>query len=348
MTTTLAPFGTPAAGAGRPAPRPSLLRAEVHRFRSRRFIAVLLLLGTLGFLAAMVVASTQYARPSAAGLAEGQRRLDQAVAEQKAYRDQCLAAGVPSDATPDQYCGAELTAADFGGPEQFIAHEPFTLAEDGLDGALGVAVATAALTFLIGATSIGAEWSSRALVALLFFEPRRLRVMATKLAVLTAAAAVVGLLAEAAWLVAARVLAATRGTADVPHGFWGDLLGTGGRGVLLVVLAALLGFGVAHLVRNTAASLGAGFLYFAVAENAVRNLRPSWQPWLFTENALALVQQGGARVYVDEGFVDESGVYQSTGREVVLSNLHGGLVITAVVLLVVGLGVLLFRRRDLD
>ena len=349
MSTALSPVGTPAAPATPAGPRPSLLRAEVHRFRSRRLIALLLVLGAVGFLGAVLLASTQYAKTSPEVLAEAQRRLDAVVVEQNAYREQCLSSpDVPQGVPADAYCGPEATAENFGGPENFIEHRPFTLATDGLAGALAVAVAASAVTFLVGATSIGAEWSSRSLVALLFWQPRRLRVMAAKLAVLAGAAALVGLLAQGGWVVAARVLAATRGSAQVPAGFWGDLLGTGARGVLLVVLTALLGFGVAHLVRNTAASLGAGFLYFAVVESAVRNLRSTWTPWLFTENALALVQHGGAKVYVDEGYFDAAGSYQSTGREVVLSNLHGGLVLGAVVLAVVGLGVLLFQRRDLN
>ena len=42
----------------------------------------------------------------------------------------------------------------------------------------------AALAVAIGATWIGAEWSSRTIVALLFWVPRRLQVMAATLAVL--------------------------------------------------------------------------------------------------------------------------------------------------------------------
>ncbi len=118
--------------------------------------------------------------------------------------------------------------------------------------------------------------------------------------------------------------------------------------MLLVVLVALLGFAFANLVRNTAAALGVGFVYVVIVENAVRAARPAWQEWLLSTNAAALVQDGGASFFVYGQVTDANGLVQFTDREVVVSNLHGGLVLAAVAALVVGLGVLLFSWRDLD
>ena len=210
-----------------------------------------------------------------------------------------------------------------------------------------IAVATAAIAFVIGATWIGAEWSSRSIVALLFWEPRRVKVMLTKLAVLAATAAGLGVVAQAVWALAARVLAATRGSTTAPPGFWGDLAASAGRSVLLVVLVSLLGFAFANVIRNTAAALGVGFVYFVLLENAVRAARPAWQEWLLSTNAAALVQDGGTSFFVYGQVTDANGIVQFTDRQVLVSNLHGGLVLTVVTLLVVALGVLLFARRDL-
>lgn len=348
MTATLAPVQTRPA-APEPLGRGSLLRAETHRFRSRRFLRLLVLLGAVGFAAALVLASTQFAQPSAAGLADAQARLDQVVAEGVRYHQECLTSGeIPSGTSPEAYCGSAPTAEAYGGPEQFIAKQPFLIGEDGLDGALAVAAATGAFAFLMGATWIGAEWSSRSLVALLFWEPRRLRVMAAKLTVLVGATALVGAAAQAVWAVAARVLSTTRGDGQVPPELWSTLAGTAGRGVLLTVLLGLLGFGLAHLLRGTAAALGVGFVHLAIVENAVTSVRPAWQEWLLTTNANALVKAGGGRYSVYEGFFDADGAYQFAYREHALSNLHGGVVLTVVTLTVVGLGVLLFTRRDLS
>ena len=187
------------------------------------------------------------------------------------------------------------------------------------------------------------------MVALLFWETRRLRVVLVKLGVLLAAAAALAVVAQALWWATARVMAQTLGsTGPLPRGFYGDLLAQQGRAVLLVMLVGALGFAIANLIRNTGAALGVGFVYFAIVENAVRNLRPAWQEWLLSDNAAALVLEGGHRVYIyNEGFVDEQGAYVDGGRELLLSNLHGGLVLGLATALLVALGVVLFARRDL-
>ncbi len=93
-----------------------------------------------------------------------------------------------------------------------------------------------------------------------------------------------------------------------PARFYGDLLAQQGRAALLSLLMGLLGFSIANLVRNTGAALGVGFVYFAVVGTAVRNVRPRWQEWLLTDDALTLVQRGGNRLFLcREGFVDERG-----------------------------------------
>jgi hypothetical protein len=108
--------------------------------------------------------------------------------------------------------------------------------------------------------------------------------------------------------------------------------------VLLTVLAALVGFGLANLVRNTGAALGAGFVYFAVVETAVRVLRPTWQPWLLSNDAVALMYPGGLRIWIQDG---------AEGREYLIHNLPAGLTLGVVTAIVVGAGAVLFARRDL-
>lgn len=327
----------------------ALLAAESLRLRSRRLVRVLLVLGAVGYLAALLLAATQYAQPSAAGLADATARRQQVLAQQEQYRQDCVAnVGTPQGPPTAEQCGPQLTADDIGSVQDFIDKQPFTLNREGRDGALVVAAGTAVFAFLLGATYVGAEWSSRSMVALLFWELRRYRVMAVKLAVLTGVAAALAVLSQGVWLLAARVLAATRGSTSTPKHLWPELAAASGRGVLLVVLMALLGFAVANLIRNTAAAFGAGFVYFAIIENVIRAVYPGWQPWLLTDNAVALVTHGGHTIFLNEGFVDARGFYQSTGRQIIISNLHGGLVLGSVTALAVGGGVILFARRDLD
>jgi hypothetical protein len=329
-----APVAGPVAGAG------GLLRAELRRFRSRRFIQLLLGLGLIGWLVAIAIGFTQYGHPGAAELADARQQAAQVLAQANEGRQQCLAnpPQLPSGQSAEDVCGPPITAADIP-LDQFISDPPFSLAHSGTSGALGFGAVAAVVGFLMGATWIGAEWSTRSIVALLFWEPRRLRVMGAKLGVLVLAAAALGVLAQAAWLAMAGLLNALVGDgAGVPGGFWHELLALQGRSVLLTVLAALVGFGLANLIRNTAAALGAGFVYFAIVETAVRVLRPTWQPWLLSNNAVALMYPRGLRIWIQDG---------AQGHEYLIRNLPAGILLGAVTAVVGGVGVLLFARRDL-
>jgi ABC-type transport system involved in multi-copper enzyme maturation permease subunit len=180
----------------------------------------------------------------------------------------------------------------------------------------------------------------------LFWAPRRLTVMGVKLGVLVVATALFGVVMQLGWLAMAGILRAVAGSDNgLPPGFWGDLLATQGRAVLLVVLVALLGFGLANLVRNTGAALGVGFVYFAIVETAVRILRPTWEPWLLSDNAVGLLAPGGTVIYIQDGTPGPNGLVQPT--EYVIGSLQGGVLLGAVTVVVVGIGVVLFARRDI-
>ncbi len=320
-----------------------LFRAELRRFRSRRFVVLLLLLSLLGFGVGVAVAAVQHRTPTAADLQQAQQRLDAFARESAAGREQCLTQ-VPEGQDPNGFCGPVQGPQDLE-LQYFTDARPFVLANQLPEGALGIGVTTSVLLFLIGATWVGAEWSTRSMVALLFWEPRRVRVVVTKLGVLLLAATGIGVVAQALWFGAAQLLARTRGTTtDLPGAFYGNVLQTELRAVLFGVIAAALGFALANLVRNTGAALGIAFAYLIVVENAVRGLWPSKQGWLLTTSASALLDPAGGRYYLQER-ADAFG--NSVGREVVVTHLQGGLVLGAVVLALVALGSVLFVRRDL-
>jgi hypothetical protein len=280
----------------------SLFRSELHRFRSRRFIQVLLGLAVLGWVAATGIALLTYGEPSQADYAVAQERLDQFLAAEEQWREQCAA------------------------------------------GAMAAAAAAAAMAFLIGATWIGAEWSTRSIVALLFWVPARLTVVGMKIGVLLLATAFLGVIAQLGWLLTATILRSLVGAdRELPADFWPDLLAQQGRSVLLTVLAGLLGFGLANLIRSTGAALGVGFVYFAIVENTLRIVEPTWDRWLLSTNAVALVLPGGTRIH------DYSAVEAQIGAPpfYLVTNLQGGLIVTAFAAVIVGVGVLLFTRRDL-
>lgn len=335
---------TPTVPAGRFA---GLLRAETHRFLARRFLRVLLVLTLLGWIAALVIGLLAFRSPTPDALAAAQAQQQEAIATSNAYREQCLAdPNRPADVPVDEYCGPP--ADEQNTPVTvFLQPEPFSLVSDTDDGVVSVAAVGAALAFLVGGTFVGAEWSTRSMVALLFWETRRPRVMAAKLLVTTVASAVVGLLMQGLWLGMAGLLQAVAGDGQLtPDGFWSQLLATQGRGVLLTVFAGLLGFGLTNLLRNTGAATGVAFVYVVIAETAVRALRPAWQPWLLTNNAAALVLPDGLEL----SWPDDRVPPGSTGLpfvEYVLGNGQAAVYLLVVTAVVVGAGVVLFSRRDL-
>jgi ABC-type transport system involved in multi-copper enzyme maturation permease subunit len=321
----------------------SLFRSEVHRFRSRRFIQVLLGLAVLGWLAATGIALLNYGEPTQADYAVAQERMDQFRDQEEQFREQCVQDAETAGQSEEQFCGAPLDESTWR-VEDFLDTAPFDFAAAGQSGAMAFAAFAAVLAFLIGATWIGAEWSTRSIVALLFWVPDRLRVVSTKIGVLALATAILGVIAQLSWLLMAWILQSLVGAdAALPAGFWPDLLAEQGRSVLLTVLVGLIGFGLANLIRNTGAALGVGFVYFAVLENALRIFAPPSDRWLLSTNAVALVLPGGTRIY------DYSAVEAELGEppSFLVTNLHGGLVVTAFVAVIVGVGVLLFTRRDL-
>jgi ABC-type transport system involved in multi-copper enzyme maturation permease subunit len=326
----------------------SLLRSEVHRFRSRRFIQVVLAVAVLLWIVATVIALTQFGNPSDAAIAQAEQQISADLKMQHEGWQQCLddpGPGVPEGVAPEDLCGPEPTR-DTMRLVWYLDKAPFDFGSTGTDGALAFAAISAVIAALVGATWIGAEWSSRSLVALLFWVPRRMQVMTAKLLVLVGAAALIGLVAQAAWLGLSGILRAAVGSdAPLPDGFWGDLLQTQGRGVLLTVFAALLAFGLTNLVRNTGAALGIAFVYVVIVENVVRAMRPHWQPWLLSDNALGLVQHKGNLLYFYDGIPDSTGFVEPT--EYYLGHLQSGVFLAAVTIVVVGIGALLFAKRDL-
>ncbi|MQA32240.1 ABC transporter permease subunit [Modestobacter roseus] len=325
-----------------------LLRAELHRFTARRFIRLLLLTAALVWVGALVIGLLNWSSPTPERLAAAEQQRQEQVELSAQGRAECLEQ-VPADAgmTPDEWCGPPIQDSDFP-IDMFISPPPFSFAEQGPTGAAVLGLLAGALAFLVGATFVGAEWSSRSMTNLLFWEPRRSRVLGAKAAVVAAASVVLGVVAQVAWLAMAGIWQGVVGDGRaLPDGFWSEFVGAEGRGVLLTVFAGLIGFGLTNLVRNTGAALGTAFIYVLVVETAVRALRPEWQPWLLTNNVTALALPDGLTVVVEQGErVDAQGNVFWETTEYLITHLQSGIVLTVVTAVVVGVGVVLFSRRD--
>ncbi|MGI8416814.1 MAG: hypothetical protein ACR2P2_11550 [Nakamurella sp.] len=341
MTATLAHRGerTSAPTFGR------LLATELRRLAARRFARVIVGVCVLGYLVAAIVLWQTHSVETPADVAQATAQRDTQIAQISDSVATCLKA--PGGSA--QQCGSAPTAAEFP-VDQFLANDPFLPSQVNVyTFAVGAAVALAG--FALGATFIGAEWSSKNVVAWLFYEPRRLRLMSAKLLALLSTTLALSVLAQLIWAFTARLLIAHRGVpvstlgADAGH-FWSDVFDVQVRGALLVVPAALLGFGIANLIRNTAAAFGAAFVYFAIVESALRSISPATQPYLFTTGLQAWVSGGGIDVYGAPVYNQQQGSVELAVTHV--SNLHGGLLLLAYAAVLLAISLLLFRRRDIS
>jgi hypothetical protein len=134
----------------------------------------------------------------------------------------------------------------------------------------------------------------------------------------------------------------------VPGGFWAALSLQAGRGVLLALATATLGFALSTLLRSTAAAFGLAFGYFAAGEILLRAARESWTPWLLSTNVGAWLQRGGLDVQLLRPGVNPEGSFDPSSFVTVnVSNAEAGLYLLALALVLFGAAAVTFARRDL-
>jgi ABC-2 type transport system permease protein len=286
----------------------ALLAGEVRRLAARRLVRVLALLAVLAIALAGVLTFVNTEDVSAAELSSRQRRAE-------AEFEECVARGVP-----EERCSFAVDGVD----------DPrFALSD--LKGILqGTTAPLVVVAWLIGASSIGADWQSRTITTILTWEPRRPRVLLAKAAasalVACGFAVAAGMLLSAALLPSAYLHGTTAGTGG---DFGRSLAGVALRGTAMVAIASTVGFAVASIGRNTAAALGIGFGYFVVFENVVGGFLEDYRRWLLLGNAIVLVsgENEGGDVF---------------GRTV----LEAGVYLAVVALVLLAGATALFRRRD--
>lgn len=152
------------------------------------------------------------------------------------------------------------------------------------------------LGWLLGASAVGAEWTPRTMTSLLTWEPRRARVLTAKVISVAAIVFLWILLIQAFLTVVLLPSGWFHGTMDgVDAAWWTDYGAAMLRIAGVSAMAAVLGFSLAAVGRNTAAALGIGFVYLAVVEGLIRGFRPQWVDWLVGDNA-ALFMIGSQEV----------------------------------------------------
>lgn len=270
-----------------------LFTVELRRLFSRRAVVILMLLCTLGVGA--IAAGTIYSsRPvSAAEMADAQRQADEMNSEPWMQREvtRCVNRG-----GSEERCQREMGVR----PEYLISRQPLDPSDWNV-WLLSMAALVGAVSVLIGATFIGADYASGSLTTQLLFEPNRLKVWVAKagallLGVGTFAAMSLAAANGAFWL-------ATK-TWDRPltQGLEGDWVAGVGRSIVFAALAGAVGFAIVVLARHTAAALGLIAVYALVIETAVRAIWPGSERWLPSNHFIAWVQgKWRTETYVDCG-----------------------------------------------
>ena len=191
--------------------------------------------------------------------------------------------------------------------------------------------------FLIGAGFVAAEFSSGSMANWLTFEPRRMRVYASKLGaaglgLIPVTVALLGLLTAGAWLIVGHFASTAGTTAKV----WGDLALMGGRAVALAVAAAVAGAAMGVLLRHTAAVLGIAVGYLVLVEGVFGQALQGARPWLLQLNFNAWLQHG-AKYYPLVCKTDGQGNYSCQGVETLLTFGHSSTYLGILVVLILGL-----------
>jgi ABC-type transport system involved in multi-copper enzyme maturation permease subunit len=336
-----APISPASGGGAATAPRAGgLLRAELRRLRLRRLLLLLVAGFLVLLLGSLVLQFLSHSRDDASSRARAE-----ALAVQE--REFCLReqqdAAVPPEARPPS---CELSAESYDLDPRYDVGNTLPAESAGAAGVFAM------LAFILGASAIGAEWSARTLSALLVWEPRRLRVLSAKLAALLLGVSAVAAGTQLVVIARGSLTGWLRGTfANVPAApgnFWAVLSLQAGRGVLLALATATLGFALGTLLRSTAAALGLAFGYFAGGEILLRAARESWTPWLLSTNIDAWLEPGGLDIQLlRPGARQDAAFDPSSFVTVNVSNAEAGLYLLALVLVLFGAAAVTFARRDL-
>jgi hypothetical protein len=304
----------------------AVLRAELQRAAGRRLVRRCAL---LALVAGVAVGVISFARTGSGDDAAIARKVHAAAEvrrdQEKAFVDCLYRAAHTAGASPRAAAGRDCPPPD-DGPR---VHDPRLYRQRVEDILRATAGILALVSWVIGASLMGAEQQSRALATTLTFAPQRGRVFGAK-----AAAALVTVMAFAAitlGLVLLGLLPAAIAHAGPAIGEPGNLAIAGVvlRGVALAGLCGLIGFGLASIGRATAASLGVAFGYIVIVENILGSSIAGWRRWLLLGNIIVFVTG-------DPHSADVA------GRSVVGAALF---LVAVAATLVAGSG-LLFRTRD--
>jgi ABC-2 type transport system permease protein len=317
-----------------------LARVEILRLWSRRLLRVVGALVLLLVCIIVAVDAYQHSKDTTGEVATFNERRLAGYEEARIQFEQDQEAGrIPADASFPTRAEAEAEPyICFPEPSSVATFDctpprfPYVVTQQLPEFGRAVAVICAIAAFLLGASAAGAEWAAGTMQALLFWEPRRIRVVLAKVLGLVIVVAVLVVAAQALFTGAALLAGILRGTtAELTGDFWISHLLLVTRAVGIAGFAAVLGFSIAFGARVTAAAVGVGFIYFAVLEQ----LLVAWKAWL--ANYLVGPLLVG---WLNYGFDEEF------GGELRLSGQRAGVTLAVYAVAILFVATVWFRQRD--
>ncbi|MEV4413644.1 ABC transporter permease subunit [Catellatospora sp. NPDC049609] len=250
----------------------SLVRAERRRFFKRRLIKWLTVVGVvvLGVIATAVFFDNQKVSPETVASAQAQAQAEFRSAVQMHEQQLKTCQDTPAGSTKPEFC--QYVENDPGPQQEWFRAEYYMPSTFVFKGAFEEmimvwAAIMAVIAFVIGASFVGAEWSTGSMSSLLTWRPKRMSVLGTKLSVLVGWLTTIGVVTAGLWTAAMWAIAVYRGsTAGMTQGTWQSLGLTGLRGLGLIVAVGVLGFALASLGRHTGVALGVALAVVVVGQ----------------------------------------------------------------------------------
>jgi ABC-type transport system involved in multi-copper enzyme maturation permease subunit len=330
----------------------SLVRAERRRFHKRRVTKVMLLIGVL-ILATIGVGmwfSNQKVTGAtrAAAAAEAQRNFEESQrAWNNAGKAECERMAKEQNADPAQACAVGPRQEDFRA--EYFMPSTYDFKANFLEMATGWAIIMAFVGLVIGASYVGAEWSSGGMMNLLTWQPRRMRVLGTKMLTLAGAMVVWSAVVFVFWVGLQWLLGTYRGTtAGMTSGTWQSFGLTGLRGLGLIAAGSAFGFVLASLGRRTAVAMGVLIALIVVTQFGLTLIlyaaRVHYPNLYFVGNHMSAWMQGKQRLF------DESSCDYTFGscqpQHIDLTWQMSGAIFGAGLLLLIAAALWQIRRRD--
>lgn len=283
---------------------------EWRRLRTRRIVRVFLVIALLNIVVSGVWV-----------FLKSNRDFESAQADQRARVEQCLERVGPGAPGEGFDPGSTFCLDTAGTTDPRFHLTALSQVFEALSLVLTFAMWGLAASFM------GAEWEAGTVGLLLTQEPRRVRVLLAKVAVVAAFAVLATAVLLGLLSLALLPAAIVRGTTEGANGAWmGEMTRIGLRIVATAGLAAVFGFSLAAASRRTSVAIGVLLLAF-LFDIIIQQVAPGSVRWQFTENLMRFAT--GA---------SETTVGRSTGGAGVLLSIYAGCVFT--------LTALDFKRRD--